>query len=342
MAAPPSFLPLSVADAATEYLASVEKAVAVGGLARTTADTYTRDIADFVALTDAHRPLDDLTADDLDAVLLAYARTPDRRYATGTHPKTTSTVARFRQSITRFMTFSERRGFLRHNPMLDTSVNPKVSRRASGIRAALHLDTATALVDAPTARPVKRRDQDLAFRDTIVLRLLLETGLRVAELCALDRVDRSHRRQDDGTSVTWLRVRHGKGDKPREVPITNGTDALLTEYDTARRPLPANDDAATALLLTYRGRRISPRDVQYLVKRACAALPADVRRDATPHALRHTMATLSLANGSADLATIQKMLGHVSLATTGLYLDEIRDELARAVAQNPVTGNRDA
>lgn len=339
MAAPVEFVPLSVADVAGEYFVSMTNAVAVGGLSVTTADTYRRDITDFVALTDAGRPLDDLSADDVDAVLLAYARLPDRRFATQTRTRTTGTVSRFRQSVTRFMVFAERRGYLRRNPMSDTVVKPKTSRKASGVRSALPLATATALTGPPVTRRPVRADQDVALRDMVVLRLLLETGLRVAELCALDHADRTDRVGDDGLVTAWLTVRHGKGNKSRDVPITDDTNVLLSEYVLAR-PAAADVDAEVALLLTYRGRRLAPRDVQNLVKRACAVLPAAVRRDATPHALRHTMATLSIASGAADLATVQKLLGHASLATTGLYLDEIRDELVRAVAHNPVTGKR--
>jgi site-specific recombinase XerD len=52
------------------------------------------------------------------------------------------------------------------------------------------------------------------------------------------------------------------------------------------------------------------------------------------------MATLALSSGAADVAVVQRLLGHASLATTGIYLDEIREELAQAVLRNPVTGSK--
>lgn len=334
MAAPPTFTPLTTQDVCTEYLASLDKAQAGGALSRTTVDTYKRDIADFQALTDPHTPLDDLTADDIDEVVLAYAKQPDRRTERSSAGKSLGTTSRFRQSISRLFTYAEKHGYLRHNPMPDTTVKPKTSRKTTGIRTALPLDAATALIDVPESRTVHRRDQDLALRDEAILRILLEVGPRVSELCSLDQSDLETR---DGSP--WLRIRNGKGGKPRDIPITHGTHALLQEY-SQHRPEARSSADEQALFVTFRGKRVTPRDVQNLVKRACAALPAAVRRDATPHALRHTMATLALSEGSADVSVVQKILGHASMATTGLYLDEIREELVKAVSLNPVTGTR--
>jgi site-specific recombinase XerD len=47
-----------------------------------------------------------------------------------------------------------------------------------------------------------------------------------------------------------------------------------------------------------------------------------------------------LSSGAADVAVVQRLLGHASLSTTGRYLDEVREELAAAVDRNPVTGQQ--
>jgi site-specific recombinase XerD len=67
-----------------------------------------------------------------------------------------------------------------------------------------------------------------------------------------------------------------------------------------------------------------------------ARTPARIRRDATPHALRHTSATLLLAAGW-DVKVIAELLGHASIATTGVYLDRIDGELAAAIRAHPLT-----
>jgi site-specific recombinase XerD len=341
MVAPPKLRRLTVAEAVQRYFRDVERRLAAGSLAETTARTYRRDLDDFIRLAGAETLLDDLTGSDIDDIVVAFRYEPDRRYATPRpDSKGTGIAARFRQSISRLFTFAEREAFIQRNPMPDTSARPKARDRAAGARTALPLDSARALVEVPQAPPTSRVDHRLSVRDEVILRLLLETGPRVSELCAMDRSDIDVR---DG--VTWLQIRYGKGGKARDVPLSPSTAGLLTRYGADHRPPPwyadppsRQEDSERALFVTFRGRRITPRDVQNLVARTCALLPAQVRRRATPHALRHTMATLALSSGAADVSVVQRLLGHASLATTGVYLDEIREELAQAVLRNPVTG----
>lgn len=341
MVAPPALQRVTVSEAVTRYFRDVERRLAAGSLAETTARTYRRDLDDFERLAGAERILDDLTGADIDDIVVAYRHEPDRRYAVPRdEPKGTGITARFRQSVSRLFTYAEREALVQRNPMPDTSARPKARDRAAGARTALPLDSARALVEVPQDEPGGRADHRLSVRDEVILRILLETGPRVSELCAMDRADVDVR---DG--VTWLRIRHGKGGKSRDVPLSPSTAALLATYEADHRPPawhadpPARaEDSERALLVTFRGRRITPRDVQNLVSRTCALLPAGVRRRATPHALRHTMATLALSSGAADVSVVQRLLGHASLATTGVYLDEIREELALAVLRNPVTG----
>lgn len=308
--------------------------MAGAALSATTARTYKSDIQDFENLTDPEGQLDKLTADDVDSIILAYAQKPDRRLSSPSGVKSSGTTSRFRQSVNRLFTFAEKKGYIQYNPMPDTTIRPRVKRQISGIRTALPLDSARALAQVPRSYKVPRKDQDLRIRDEVIIRIILETGPRVSELCGFDMSDLEYRE-----SATWLKIRLGKGGKQRDVPLSASTTELLEIYRTGDRLKVRGHENQLAMFLTYRGNRISPRDVQNLVKKSCALLPLSVRRAATPHALRHTMATLALASGSADVSVIQKLLGHASLATTGIYLDEIREELVYAVAHNPITEN---
>jgi site-specific recombinase XerD len=153
----------------------------------------------------------------------------------------------------------------------------------------------------------------------VVVTLMLDTGLRVSELCDmdLDAVD-----AEDRSAM----VRSGKGDKDRLVLFTDRTLHEL-ELWFEQRAL-RTDDPGGALLVSQRGQRISPRSVQRMMEGLAdaAGLP---RGRLTPHVLRHNFATGLLERG-ADLVSIQRLLGHASIATTRVYL-EIGDQTLREV-----------
>lgn len=342
MAAPASFTALTVDQAVTEYLVGVERRVLTGNLAQTTAANYRRDLSEFVSLAGAQTILDDLSADAIDDIVLAYAAQPDKRFSRREKPSDTAwgrgpgAQARFRQSISSLFARAERMGWVQRNPMPDTQVRPRAKDLRASTRSALDASSARALLESgrsPAAGKRPRADMDLGARDTAILAVLLEVGVRVSELVALDMADVT---QDDG--VTWLRIRHGKGGKERSVPLSPATTRAVLDYVADARPKPVEGAPfVPALFLTYRGKRMSPRDVQNLVHRAMDRVPAELRRAVTPHGLRHTAATILLASGAADVGTVKNILGHESLATTGVYLDADSQAMARAVRDHPVT-----
>ena len=149
-------------------------------------------------------------------------------------------------------------------------------------------------------------------RDLAVLELLYAAGLRVSELCGLDRNDIDLR----GRTVTVL----GKGNKQRRVPIHDdggGRAAGLVRGRARRMEGPAE-----AAFVNRRGARLGPRDVRRILDRRSAS-------PTHPHALRHTYAT-HLLDGGADLRVVQELLGHASLATTQVYTHVSKERL-RAV-----------
>ncbi len=164
--------------------------------------------------------------------------------------------------------------------------------------------------EADRGREAVRTDAWQA-RDVAMLEVLYGCGLRVSELCGLDFDDL--RTEGDGMTV---RVRHGKGNKERVVPLGRLGTAAIRSWLEFRRSLEVVRGAERALFVGPRGRRIDPRAVRELVYRRCEATGARVR--VGPHGLRHSFATHLLENG-ADLRSIQSMLGHSSLATTQRY-----------------------
>ena len=172
------------------------------------------------------------------------------------------------------------------------------------------------------------------FKDPIVRPLttmMLETGVRVSEICNMDVDDVD---LDDLSAL----ILGGKGEKDRTVLFTDLTAEGIQEWMAERRMRAEKQvkEERQALFLTKNGHRITPRWVQKLMDRI--ADRAEIKRSRlTPHTLRHTFASGLLERG-ADLVTIQRLLGHASIATTRVYL-EISDQTLREIykrAQMPM------
>ena len=146
-------------------------------------------------------------------------------------------------------------------------------------------------------------------RDKAILELLYGCGLRVSELCGLLL---SCYHPDKG----FLRV-IGKGNKERLVPL--GKSAIkATELYTGhyRKSISIVSGMEDIMFLNARGGQLSRTTVFKIVKKA--ALEADIRKNVSPHTLRHSFAT-HLVEGGADLRAVQAMLGHESILTTEIY-----------------------
>ncbi len=163
------------------------------------------------------------------------------------------------------------------------------------------------LLKAPDDARAKEPDAEKALkyiRDKAILELLFSTGLRVAELCALN--------SDIDLSRDDLSVR-GKGEKVRVVFLSPAAKDAVAQYLKARK------DMEEALFVDGRANklhRITPRDVQRHIK--VYAAKAGITSKVTPHTLRHVFATDLLTNG-ADLRSVQALLGHASINTTQIY-----------------------
>ena len=139
-------------------------------------------------------------------------------------------------------------------------------------------------------------DDPRAGRDLAIVELLYGAGLRVSECCDLDVGDVDLRRN----SVTVV----GKGRKVRRLPLGEpARDAVAAYLRHARTALQPSAEAANALFVNARGRRMTPRDARRVLDRH----PLADGRVLHPHALRHAYAT-HLLEGGADLRAVQELL----------------------------------
>ncbi len=156
------------------------------------------------------------------------------------------------------------------------------------------------------------------LRDRAILETLFSTGLRVAELVALDRDQINIKLNTKDLEIGIV----GKGGHPRTVFLSQRT------IDWLRRYLVKRADKEKALFVTYRGSkvqgRITTRTIERIIKKYVvrAGLPTTT----SPHTLRHSFATDLLMKG-VDLRVVQEFLGHKNIVTTQIYTHVTRPQL---------------
>ncbi|MCP2343138.1 tyrosine-type recombinase/integrase [Actinomadura rupiterrae] len=168
-------------------------------------------------------------------------------------------------------------------------------------------------------------------RDRAIGRLLFYSGIRVSELVALDLDD-----VPISARKGAVRVRAGKGELARQVPLTDPTArTAVAEWKTDRAHWRGADTAA--LLLNRRGGRLSARAVDQLLD-DIAIEAGLVDEHGTPtvsaHILRHTFAT-NLLRAGVDIVIVAELLGHARLDTTRRYTLPTPTDLEDAVAHLP-------
>jgi site-specific recombinase XerD len=150
------------------------------------------------------------------------------------------------------------------------------------------------------------------LRDRAILELLFSTGLRVSEMVALDREQVNLKTREFGVI--------GKGGRSRVVFISRQAAEWIDKYLKSRtdvyKPLFIRDLRPKEIALDDEKVRLTTRSIQRLVKKYVRQ--ANLPVAATPHTLRHSMATDLLQRG-ADLRSVQELLGHKNIATTQIY-----------------------
>jgi len=208
--------------------------------------------------------------------------------------KARASVARKLSALKTFVRYLRREDAIEHDPTA-MAVAPK---RDQTIPVFLSEPEMTRLIETPdTGDPLGRRDR-------AILELFYASGLRLSELVAVDL-------EDLNLSGRMVRVM-GKGRKERLLPFNQSAADAIRAWMKDRAKIAKTD----ALFVNYRGRRLTDRSVDRLLRKYVAR--CSTRMGISPHALRHSFATHLLQRG-ADLRAIQELLGHAALSTTQRY-----------------------
>ncbi len=187
---------------------------------------------------------------------------------------------------------------------LDTANKLTAPKRPKQMPKYLSEDEVKKLIEASSEDP----------RDYAIISLLAYSGLRVSELCNL-------KIEDVDFNERVIYVHSGKGDKDRIVVVSPKVIEALQNY------LYTRDDDMEYLFASQRSNQISRVQVFRIVRKY--AKKAGIKKEVTPHVLRHTLATTLLRRG-VDIRFIQQFLGHSSVATTQIYT-HVDDALLKSI-----------
>ena len=276
------------------------------GLTENTQDAYKRDLNKFLTYLRQHHPSLSKWEDVSKKEIISYLAWEMDEGAAYT------TVARNLSSIKSFYKFMVMEDHLTVNPTTDLET-PKVNRKLPRV---LSIEEVDKLIEQCNVM------LPLGLRDRAMLELMYGTGLRVSELLSL-QID------DINFTAGFLRCL-GKGRKERIVPVNNSSVTWVERYLARSRNTLVKSQYERTLFLNAHGRPLSRQGFFKIL--AQYAEKSGIKKEITPHTLRHSFATHLLENG-ADLRAVQEMLGHADISTTQIYTHITRSHLREVYQQ---------
>ena len=229
----------------------------------------------------------------------------------GIHPRS---QARIISGIKSFFRFLKIEGYIDHNPtrLLES---PRLGRHLPTVLTVEEIDRMESAIDLSKPEGVRNR---------AIIEMTYGCGLRVSEVVSL-RLSQLY--ADEGyISVV------GKGDKQRVVPVSEvAPDCVAESCSEVRNAIAPKAGCDDILFLNRRGGGLSRVMVFYIIKDLCRL--AGIKKNVSPHTLRHSFAT-HLLEGGANLRAIQQMLGHEDISTTEIYLHIDRSLLRREILEH--------
>lgn len=298
----------------------------IRGKSPNTIREYRYDLRLFLKFIKHHRRdngtnLEDIDISDVDESLLQEVTLSDLysfiSYAGRDRENSASTRARKVASLRSFFNYlTNKAKVLEVNPASELE-SPKILKK---LPRYLNIEESKRLL-----KSVRGNNRE---RDYAILTLFLNCGLRLSELVSIN----INNFKNDTLVIK------GKGGKERTVYLNDACIRAINAYLRVR-PKDAVKDR-NALFLSERKQRISPKTIQYIVKKYIKSAGLDPERYST-HKLRHTAATLMYRHGNVDIRTLQQILGHESISTTEIYTHVDNERLRKAVDSNPLADIQD-
>lgn len=208
-----------------------------------------------------------------------------------------SSISNYLSSYKTFYNYYIKIGNIKDNPV-DSIDTPKLIK---------HLPTFLTVEEVDMLFDIEIKDA-FSARNKSLLELLYSSGLRISELIGLEF-------KNIDLNDCIIRVM-GKGSKERIVPINDAAIHYLKIYVKDYRHLLVKKDQNNYIYLNNHGKQMTRQGVFKMLKKL--ALEKGIKKDVSPHTLRHSIATHMLENG-ADLRIIQEFLGHSDIGTTQIY-----------------------
>ena len=266
------------------------------GLADNTVQAYSQDLNRFFQFLETH---------SLSPLKVTQNRISEYVSMIGNELSARS-VARNVSAVKMFFRFLAAEGKIERSParLLESQ---RLSRRLPGTLTPREVER---LISQPDLSNPKGQ------RDRAMLEILYATGLRVSELVSLELLSIN-------LEAGYLRTL-GKGSKERVVPMGEKAIMAVKEYLSSGRPDLTKGNNSSYLFTNLRGRPMTRQGFWKIIKKYGSQ--AGIKKNITPHILRHSFAS-HLLEGGADLRAVQVMLGHADISTTQIYTHVTRERL---------------
>lgn len=215
-----------------------------------------------------------------------------------------TTISHKISSLKSFFKYYQKREKIKVNPLANIK-SPKIAKK---LPTYLTLEEISKLLDVEIKSPYDARNK-------AILELLYSSGIRISELCNMQT--------SNYNSYECIIRLIGKGSKERIIPLGDYAISVLEDYINNYRP-KINKKNINSIFINNRGDAVSRQFIFKVIKKEC--LKKGIRKNVSPHTLRHTFATHLLQNG-ADLRIIQELLGHENISTTQIYTHVSNQEL---------------